>query len=201
MQDPKNILSQCPTEVLSYLQSHNINTIDGDIRPWGGYIHLEPEADIPYSDKKILWINPSKDINNPVTALSLQFHGINGVISHEEKFTPITDMAFITGKNSMQMSNNELDKSKILDEVENNLDVVLLKSGQTHFTKGGIIHAYVNPFYDKLVLLEEIRISKVNQSADDREANICRVYDAKRETVLGEYPKKLLQRVVDLVLE
>jgi hypothetical protein len=194
--DENCILEKAPQEVVNYIKNLNLTKITGDIRHWGGYIHLDIT---PSSDKKILWITPTKDKNNPVKPLSLQFHGIDGIPAHREKLTVLTDMAYITGINNMQLISADTDTEKVKKEIQNNLKYRLLKKGDIQETKAGIIHAYVNPFYDKLVMLEEERFSVCNQTAEERETNIFRIYDQNGRGKLGEYPKEILERVKDLI--
>lgn len=189
--DLSSLPKDLPKEFTDYLETHALSDVTGDTRHWGGYIHLDKKPDY---DEKIFWINPTRDPSQPIKALSLQFHGIHGVAPHSEEFTALTDMAFLIGTRDLsKLSPQELEVA--LDEEIITIEARFLKKGDKMRTPGGYLHAYVNPFFDKYVILTEKRISPENQSDDVREANIYRLYDQDGRGARGSYPEEILNKI------
>ncbi|KXK09154.1 MAG: hypothetical protein UZ21_OP11001000212 [Microgenomates bacterium OLB22] len=189
--DQASILKNTPQEVKDLLKDYSLPEITGDIRHWGGYIHLKKANEY---DEKILWINPTGDPSHPIKALSLQYHGIDGIAPHREVFTAMTDMVLLIGSGDLSKLSGEQLVEALTEQV-NSIQVVFLKRSSTYEIPGGFLHAYVNPFYDRPVILIEKRISPRDQSADIREANIYRLFDQDGRGTRGLYPEEIMRKI------
>jgi hypothetical protein len=190
--DQSSILKKTPPEVKEFLKNYSLPEITGDIRHWGGYIHLNKTERY---DEKVLWISPTDDPNQPIKALSLQYHGINGIAPHREEFVAITDMVVLVGSRDLSnFTGDALDEA--LTEQAQHIRALYLEKGTKYEIPGGFLHAYANPFFDRYVILTEMRISPENQSDDVREGNIYRLYDQDGRGVRGQYPEEIMRKIL-----
>lgn len=208
MHEAEDILSQAPTPVRDqmekYMTEYEINdsSLTGDIRPWGGFFHLKVT---PEYDQKLLWVNAvsSNDgyeqIASGINALSTQYHGSPDVPGHDETWEALTDIVLIKGKTDLSaLEGKELEKAKSR-EVAEGLEVFYVRAGGDIQIRAGSMHALLNPFTDKIIMMRETRTSKVPQSADIREANNYRVLDQTRRDGAPDYYPWMIEQIQKFV--
>lgn len=191
-------------KVTEYLQQFSLEVgLYDDTRPWGAwyiidsgesyqqsrYYGIESDASLVQGlkgsfDKKIL-----KTI--PGTLLSLQYHGTIDHPGHSEIWLACTKMRAVVSKKSAVGAS-----SRELEDILQNLIVLEIEPGGQLYNPGGFIHALANPF-DSDVFLIESRISQIQESSDQREANIVRIYDQTQREGTPVFPKELFERVMN----
>lgn len=162
--------------VQKYLKENNATLIDSnEDKPWGGYYIFEVGKDY---DKKVLRVKPDQ-------YLSLQFHGTLDHPGHSEKWIALTDFVIVLGnKSAVGLSDSEL------NEELSNLKIIKVKQGDSIQIPSGVMHALVNPF-DNDIYVQETRTSQMDESSDDREKNIVRIYDQTRRDGLPDWTERL----------
>lgn len=184
--DFKNII------VDDYLKSNNLQIINSDPhRPWGGWYMIDINSTSCYndslsslSDKKIIRVIPG-------SLLSLQYHGSLDNSGHDEIWETCTKTRAIVSKKSViGMSKSDF------EHCLNDLLVIDLDPSAKIVISAGFIHALVNP-YDNDLFVIETRISQKQESSNDRENNITRIYDQYNRSGTSSYPSDLLLKIMD----
>ena len=172
------------TFVENYIRDHGLTVLQCDEeKPWWAYYVLE---ETPEYDKKILWLKPH-------ALLSLQYHGTPSHPGHREEGEWLTDMALVLGKEDM----STLTLDQIYQKIPDDLKVIPLKKWEKFDTPAGFLHAYFNPFDHDIYLLET-RISRIPETADDREKNIIRIYDTTMRGGTPDWPEWLRDKIAEL---
>jgi mannose-6-phosphate isomerase-like protein (cupin superfamily) len=168
--------------VNEYITKNKLKIISFDEdRPWGGFYVYESGADY---DKKILWVKPAQ-------FLSLQYHGTQNHPEHSEEWIPLTKIKIVLGNLNIS------DKPEKLSKDLQNLRVLELQENESIKIPQGFLHALVNPFKDDIYLLETRR-SPVEESSEDREANITRIYDQTQRDGTPPWPEELVKEIKSL---
>jgi|GEM_PF-2970448 len=164
-------------EISPYLEKNNLEVIDSnETKPWGAYYILNSS---PEFDTKILLVKPHN-------ALSLQFHGTPEHPGHNEEWTAITPFRIVLSKETAVGKSPEQ-----ISEIIKNLQVISLQPGEQIKIPAGFMHALVNPFADKNIMLRETRTSQVAEASAAREENIVRVFDQTHRDNLPDFPADL----------
>lgn len=188
MQTETSILDQIPTEVSTavaqYISHLDRESATGDIRPWGGYIHLRTSAQ---QDEKIIWVAPGNTHPMQTNALSLQLHGVGNSKGHNEEWIALTDITLIKG-NSPIPKQARVSRPMLVDYIQDDLFVYHISSGQSIGIDAGVMHALLNPHQARFAIVKETRKSVNPESdADARELDIVRVLDHTRRDGAPSY--------------
>jgi len=188
MQAPKSILDRVPKPVLKrvhmYLSHVSPESATGDIRPWGGYIHLKTE---PASDEKIIWVAAGNTHPHQINALSLQLHGVGGQQGHDEEWQALTDISLLKGSSPVPYD-ARVSRPMLADFVRDDLFVHHMRSGQSIAIEAGTMHALLNPHMEEYAIVKEVRRSVGKDSdVDIRERDIVRILDHTRRDGAPSY--------------
>lgn len=166
--------------VEKYLKENNLSLIDSnEDKPWGGYYIFEAGSNY---DKKILRVKPEQ-------YLSLQFHGTQDHPGHAETWIALTDFVIVLGSRSAVGLSDEEYQNEL-----NSLKIIRVKQGDKIEIGSGFMHALVNPF-DHDIYVQETRTSQFDESSDEREQNIVRIYDQTGRDGLPDWPNKIKNEI------
>ncbi|KXK26374.1 MAG: hypothetical protein TR69_WS6001000377 [candidate division WS6 bacterium OLB20] len=168
-----------PQPVLRRLESAGISVpdrADGDIRPWGGYLHLRVDND---EDEKILWVNPGGDYPHGINALSLQLHGIGNSAGHHEYWEALTPITMLIS-DCVVPAEHRISRPELLRYAEQSLLVLHMAESQSIHIEAGTMHALMNATVDHVVVRERRHSVADGAGAAHREDDIVRVLDHSR---------------------
>lgn len=177
-------ISQIPQRALKHYHLNRSSDLDdrlsGDIRPWGGYLHIAKQ---PHYDEKIIWINPVSMIAEDLNALSLQFHGLGDSLGHFEHWQALSDIVMLRSMRPIIIDSMDEDKLLgLIDEhINNHLELIFVPEGESIEIDSRTLHALINPFDDLLGIVKERRESvdksRSDINEDTREKDIYRILD------------------------
>lgn len=177
--------NQIPQPALDYYKEHVADELKlmrptGDIRPWGGYLHITKQS---HFDEKILWINPVSQVLDDLNALSLQYHGLKESPGHFETWLALTDTLLLRSTKPLFDDHLQVDDhfGLLHKHIHNHLELIYIPAGEIISINSRTLHALINPFEDHLSIVKERRESldksSKDTSEDTREQDIFRILD------------------------
>lgn len=167
--------------IQKYLTENELSIIKSDTRPWGTWDLIDQNYTF---DKKIIQLSPKM-------LLSLQYHGTTENIGHKEIWEACTHVRTLVSQKSVIGISQDL-----LNQVLEELLIIDLLPGGKLIIEPGVIHTLVNPF-DENVCVIETRVSMKEETSNDREANITRIFDLTNRYNISSYPSNLFNKIMD----